>query len=134
VLSHDAAIAGYLLILRAKCERDGFPVQYAIEEERDPMTPNLSGIASTLAQVRHSIETQAQAVATRAVGLEKRASTAIAESNAELDKSEAAVVEIEQLNASLKGSNGGPTSAGSPAASASTLPEPQASWSGNKPA
>jgi hypothetical protein len=141
LLSHDAAIAGYLLILRAKCERDGFPIQYAIKEERK-MVPNLKGIATTFAQIQHDLETQASGVLSDLQTEAAAANTELARSKKNIGVLKTTVADMKAFNDSIEGSNGGPTLAGSSTASApvpassqgAALPEPQASWSGNKPA
>ena len=118
-----------VLILHAKVARDGFPIRYAIRRN-DEMTPNMQGLAARMKTLRHNLETQAQSISVRADSIETRGATAMKEAATNLDATEAVVKDIEDLNASLKGSNGGPTLDGSQQISG----EPAASWSGNKPA
>jgi hypothetical protein len=90
------------------------------------MTPNLAGLSTALATLKHSLEGQAAQLLDRANAVNARTSAALAKANVQMAATEQAAADIEAFANSLEGSNGGPTlsdSSGTSAQSPVVAPE-----------
>lgn len=102
------------------------------------MTPNFKGLASSFAQMRIAIETQAKDALAEAPKVQADAIAEIKRAGKNLSDVKSFTSELKQFNDSVEGSNGGPPLAGlQPASETVQSPpagsEPAQSWSGNKP-
>jgi hypothetical protein len=99
------------------------------------MTPNIKGLGSALAKLKHDLDLQAAGALTELSSLGERANVAMGKAKQKIAETKASVEEIEAFVAD-EGGNGGPTlsdssgtSGQSPAApAAQALAEPAASW------
>lgn len=98
------------------------------------MTPNIKGLSSALAKMKHDLDTEAGKLISKVEDAGARGLAAIKQGHAVVDAALADVKEVEDFAKSLIGANGGPTLDGSQESSAAsgTEGEPGKSWAGEQ--
>lgn len=104
-----------------------------LKSERRAMTPNIKGLSSALAKMKHDLDTEAGKLIAKVEGAGARGLAAIKQGHAVVDAALADVKEVEDFAKSLVGHNGGdPISDGSQESSTNSGHdgEPGKSWAG----
>jgi hypothetical protein len=103
-------------------------VHHAIVE-RQIMSMKLRGLTSSLAQLHHDLDAQAEKLTDRIAVTKDRGAAVFAQAHKRLDGAAQDLAEVDKLLSDLENTNGGPILDDS---SESSVPHPQASWSPGK--
>ncbi|MES5483577.1 hypothetical protein QMZ05_12535 [Bradyrhizobium sp. INPA03-11B] len=94
--------------------------------EEISMTPNVKGLGSALAKLKHDLDLQAGSALTELSQLGERANAAMTRAKQKIAETRASVEEIEAFVAEQEGSNGGPSLETSSSSSAAPGAQPAA--------
>lgn len=119
-------ILAQILICNVGVRRELARLKY----ERRVMTPNIKGLSSALAKMKHDLDTEAGKLITKVESAGARGLAAIKSGHIVVDNAMEAVKEVEDFAKSLEGANGGPTLDGSQESSEASGHdgEPGKSW------